>query len=131
MAASLQDQGILGSEPVFVQRVRSSMLAAAVAISSDGLSTGINIKRHTLVQNVMTSPDSWKAIFAAAVATDASVGTDALGGLSADGNGNSLVQTTTVNGVTSGNSASQSLKVTDAHINTAVSSMWNAMFGGQ
>jgi hypothetical protein len=109
------------------------MITAAIAISSDGLSTGINVKRHAQVASIMNSPDSWKSMFAAAVATDANVGADVIVGASADGNGNFLTQTVTSGSppVTTGNSASQAVKVTDAHITTAVAAMFNSFFGGQ
>lgn len=72
-AQSLNDEQVLSLNTLFVQRVRQSMIAAAGAISSDGLSTGINIKRHAQVQQIMTSPDSWKGLFAAALATQSGV----------------------------------------------------------
>lgn len=130
-APSLSDIGLLGIDPTFTQRCRTVMIEACINIASDGLSTGINIKRHAQVAQMMTSPDSWKALVAAAVATDANVGADVISGASADGHGNYLVQEVTVNGVTTGNSIDQAAKVTDAHITTAVSSMFNSFFGGQ
>lgn len=130
---SLSDIGLLGSDPTFTQRVRSAMVTAAIAISSDGLSTGINIKRHAQVQQIMNSPDSWKSLFSAAVATDTNVGADVLVGATPDAHGNYLIQTVTSGTppVTTGNSASQAVLVTDAHITTAVASMFNSFFGGQ
>ena len=145
MSATLQDQGVLGSDPGFTQKVRQAMITAALAIASDGLKVlPIDIKRHTLVQQVLNSPDSWKAIFAAAVATDATVSTQAISGLAADGNGNYLT-VATVNPVPPDTTpaavltqaalqakvSAQVVKITDASINNAVSSVWNAMFGGQ
>lgn len=130
-APSLSDIGLLGSDPTFTQRVRSAMITAAIAISSDGLSTGINVKRHAQVASIMSSPDSWKSMFSAAVATDTNVGADAIVGATPDAHGNYLVQQVTVNGVTTGNSSSQAVLVTDAHITTAVASMFNSFFGGQ
>lgn len=72
-AQTLNDEQVLSNDTAFVQRVRQSMLLSAINISSDGLSTGINIKRHAQVQQVMNSPDSWKALFAAGVATQSAV----------------------------------------------------------
>lgn len=130
-APSLSDIGILGVDPVFTQRCRTAMIEACINIASDGLSTGINIKRHAQVQQMMTSPDSWKALVAAAVATDANVGADVIVGATPDAHGNYLVQQATVNGVTTGNSITQAALVTDAHITNAVSAMFNSFFGGQ
>jgi hypothetical protein len=72
-AQSLNDEGVLSNDGLFVQRVRQSILTQSINISSDGLATGINLKRHAQVQQVMDSPDGWKSLFAAAIATQATV----------------------------------------------------------
>ena len=127
-AQSLNDEAVLSNDTNFYQRVRTSMIAAAIAISSDGLSTGINIKRHAQVQQVMNSPDSWKGLFAAAVATQSGVIN------LATANGTVALTPVVCSGtpvVCTGNADTQEALVTDAAINTAVAAAWNSFFGGQ
>jgi hypothetical protein len=63
--STLNDQVVLANDGLFLQRVRQSIISAAINISSDGLSTGINLKRHSQVQSILSGPDGWKANFAA------------------------------------------------------------------
>lgn len=110
---ALLDQAVLSNDPTFVQRVRTAIIAAAVAISNEGAVTN-HAQRDVIAVNVLTNPDAWKTTFAACVATDANCIADA-------------TQNGTVT-LTSGNVSTQSALVTDLHINNAVSSMWNSFF---
>jgi hypothetical protein len=108
------DQQLLSSDATFQNRVRQSLLTACAAIKSEAVTTAFHRERETYVQGVMNAADSYKLIFAQAVATNSSVISDA-----------------TVAGatpLTSGNVATQAALVTDPHIDTAVSSLFNAFF---
>ena len=100
---ALIDQVTLAADSVFITRVRQSIIATAVAIQNEATSTGFHQNRARLATKVMNAPDSFSPLFAKAVATDATVQADA---------GSPPVQTL----------------VTDAHLNSAVSAMWNAFF---
>lgn len=100
---ALIDQVTLSADSTFITRVRQSIIAAAIAIQSETVSTGFHELRAKLAKAVMNQPDSYAPLFAKAVATDATVQTSA---------GSPPVQTL----------------VTDANINNAVSAMWNAFF---
>jgi hypothetical protein len=119
---SLGDTGLLASDPIFISRVKAAMIQAAINIASDGLTTGINPKRHAQVSQILNNPDWWKGLFAPAVATDATVGNAVAGVLVADTHNNYLTST---------NAAAQAALATDAQIANAVSAMFNAFFGGQ
>lgn len=102
--AALSDQVALSADTNFQSRVRQAIIAAAIAISNEAVSTGFHDLRAKLARAVMNQPDTYAPLFAKAVVTDATVQSDYTGG------GN--LQTA----------------VTDAHINNAVSSMWNSFF---
>jgi hypothetical protein len=117
-AQTLSDKGLLPTDATFQRRVQASMLTAAINISSDGLTTGINIKRHAQVASIMTSPTLWMVLFAQAVAAE-----DA-----------TIISQATQSGsvaLTTGNLAAQAAMVTDTAINNAVSAVFNSFFGGQ
>jgi hypothetical protein len=117
-AQSLSDKAVLGANSVFVQRVQEALLTAAIAVSSDGLTAGaVNQKRHIQAQSIMIGSLAWSLMFAPAVATDATV-------IGAATQGGTVPLTT-------GNVVAQQALVTDASIANAVSSMYNAFFGGQ
>jgi hypothetical protein len=130
-AQSLNDQVALANDAIFIQRVRQSMILAAVNISADGLTTGINIKRHALAQSVMNNPDGYKQLFAEAVATQPS----AIG--PATVTGAVVLKPMICTGqptppcVETGNIDAQQALVTDAVINNSVLFVFNAFFGGQ
>jgi hypothetical protein len=131
-AQSLNDQSVLSLDTIFTQRVRTSMISAAINISSDGLSTGINLKRHAQVQQIMINPDGWKSLFSAAIATQPTV----IGPATASGTVVLTPMVTTCSGSpqvcnTTGNVDTQQALVTDTVINTAVASVFNSFFGGQ
>ena len=130
-AQSLNDQVALANDAIFIQRVRQSMILAAVNISADGLTTGINIKRHALAQSVMNNPDGFKQLFAEAVATQPSAinpatvtGTVVLKPMICTGQ-------PTPPCVETGNIDAQQALVSDAVISNSVLFVYNAFFGGQ
>jgi hypothetical protein len=113
MTATLNDMGLLATDAGFQRRVQSSMTAACIAIVSEAASASFHRERQKLAVQIMNAPTAWVALFSNAVATDTNCSTDATGG-------GSYVALTT------GNLATQAALVTDAHINTAVSSMFNS-----
>jgi hypothetical protein len=129
LAQSLNDQVVLANDALFNARVRMSLISAAINISSDGLTTGIHIKRHAQAQAIMTNAPT--AAFAAAIATQPAV----IGAATASGTVvlkpmvcNNPPQT----GCTeTGNVDTQQALVSDAVINTNVAAVYNSFFGGQ
>ena len=69
-AASLHDQSILSTDPGFTQRVRASIVAAAIAISNEGAVT-LHTQRDAVAVGVISNPNYWQETFAASIATDA------------------------------------------------------------
>lgn len=126
LTQSLNDELVLGSDQTFQGRVRSSIITAAINISADGLTTGINIKRHAQVQQIMNQPDYWKVLFAEAIATQATV----IGPATSSGTV-ALTPCTNTTGSCNGNVATQGALVSDSVINTAVAAVFNSFFGGQ
>lgn len=125
--ATLNDQFVLSSNGLFLQRVRQSIITQALAVSSDGLSTGVNIKRHVQVRDIMMNPETWKNLFAAAIVTQAAV-------IDAATTGGTVVLTpmvTAADGSTTGNADAKQALVSDTIINNTVSAVFNAFFGGQ
>jgi hypothetical protein len=131
MAQSLNDQSVLSLDLIFTQRVRTAMISASINISSDGLSAGINLKRHAQVQQIMINPDGWKGLFSAAIATQPTV----IGPATASGT--VVLKPMVCTGqatppcIETGNVDTQQALVTDTVINTAVSAVYNSFFGGQ
>lgn len=111
-AASHGDQAVLASDTTFQNRVRSSLVAACIAIANEGFSVVNHKKRADFCSQVLSAPDSFKTIFAVSVSTDAGVVGDAT-------NGGTVA-------LSSANAAAQAALVTDAHIDSAISSEFNA-----
>lgn len=114
MAASYSDQQFLAADPTFQNRVRQSLINACIAIKNEAITTAFHRERETYVVQVMANPDSFKIIWAQAVATNTAVIADA-----------------TQNGtvvLTGTNAQTQAALVTDAHIDTAISSDFNSFF---
>lgn len=114
MAASYSDQQFLAADVTFQNRVRQSLLAACIAIKSEAVTVAFHRERETFLVGVTTSPDSYKVFVAQAVATNASVISDA------------TVAGTVV--LTGANAAAQAALVTDAHLDTAIASDFNSFF---
>jgi hypothetical protein len=116
---ALVDNNVLGANTTFLGRVQSSLLAASIAIFAEGTGVNNHRERVALVHQVLSSPTNllaWATTFALAVATDAAVASDA-------------TQANTVT-LTASNVLAQQALVTDAHINAAVSAMFNAFCSG-
>jgi hypothetical protein len=111
MASTRNDQFTLSNDSGFRNRVRTSLVAACVAIYNEGWNVPFHKERQSLVVNVLNAPDSFTNLFADSVATDANIISDA-------------TQAGTVT-LTTGNVAAQAALVTDAHIDSAVASQFN------
>lgn len=106
------DKFLLAGDPTFIGRVRQSMIAAAISIKNEAVTTSFHRERETLVVAIMNSPENYKTLFANSVATDANCISDAtVAGATA---------------LTGANVAAQAALVTDAHIDVAVSSQFNS-----
>jgi hypothetical protein len=114
MAASYSDQQFLAADPTFQNRVRQSLVAQCINIKSEAVTVAFHRERETYVAAVMNSPDSFKLIFAQAVAANASVIADA------------TAAGTVV--LSAANAAAQAALVTDVHIDTAISGDFNSFF---
>lgn len=113
-AQTLNDQAQLASDPTFQQRVRTSMLAAAVAISNESGAAALHANRDALAVQILLEPTIWVYRFSYSVATDATVS-------SAATSAGTVV-------ITPANLAARAALVTDASINNAVSGQWNSFF---
>lgn len=74
--ASLAVVAALAQEASFVQRVKSAMIAAALAVAGEavaGMTTTVYGKRQHLAYEVLNSPDQYVYRFAWAAATNATV----------------------------------------------------------
>lgn len=115
MAVTHNDKYQLSQEPAFQTRVQVSLMAACVAIANEGWTIVFHRERADFARSVLLSPSSptnYVQLFSNAVATDVSV----IGDATAAG--------TVV--LTGANRAAQSALVTDAHIDSAVSAMFNS-----
>jgi hypothetical protein len=112
-AASHSDSAVLSTDPTYQNRVQESLLAYCVqTVVSEDPRTVVNHKqRATLCELAVTSPASFKTLFAATTATDTTILADA-------------TQAGTV-ALTSGNVAAQAALATDAHIDNAVAAEFN------
>jgi hypothetical protein len=119
MPASRSDSYILGQSVAFQNRAQQSMVATCIAISSEGGTVAHHSARLALVHQILANPTqfaNYVVMFSSAVATDATVLADA-------------TQAGTVV-LTTGNVATQSALVTDAHLDSATSGMFNAFVQG-
>jgi hypothetical protein len=127
MPASFADQDILSTNTTFQNRVRQGLLTTCTNISAESLVLSANPlpaaaqtaltlhnRRAAYAAAVQGNGDNYKIVWAEAVATDATVISDA-------------TQAGTVV-LTTANAAAQQALVTDAHISTAISSQFNSFF---
>jgi hypothetical protein len=115
MAISHNDKYQLSQEPTFQNRVQASLVAACVSISNEGWAVAFHRERATFAAQVLLSPTgsiNYVQLFSNAVSTDANVIGDA-------------TQAGTVI-LTSANRTAQAALVTDAHIDAAISSIFNS-----
>lgn len=114
MATSLNDQAILSADQLFINRVRQSLVATCVAVTTEATTAAYHYRRAAYATAVLNNPTSFQQIFAYAVAGDSNVIGDA-----------------TVGGtvpLTAANADTQQALVTDAHINSAISGQFNSFF---
>lgn len=114
MAASYSDQQFLAADPTFQNRVRQSLVKACIAIKNEAVTTAFHRERESYLVAIMNQPDTFKVFVSQAVATDAGVISDA-----------TAAGTVVLTGT---NAAAQAALVTDAHIDTAISSQFNSFF---
>lgn len=114
MATSRSDMYILSQEATFQNRVRASMIAASISITTEADSVSYHRERQTYAVAVINSPDTFKLLFANTAATDATV----IGAATQAG--------TVV--LTAGNVAAQQALVGDAAIDNAISGQFNSFF---
>lgn len=115
MSASRNDSNVLGTYGPFANRVQPALIAACVAIANEGTAVANHPYRLSLVHAILSSPSNltaWTTLFALSVSTDATVLADA-------------TQAGTV-ALTANNISTQVALVTDAHIDAAISSQFNA-----
>lgn len=129
-AQTLNDQVVLANDQTFLNRVKQAAFTQALAVSSDALTTGVNIKRHAQVTTIMNDANGWKFQLASAIVTQAGVinpatanGTVALTPMVCYGLPTGCVET--------GNVKVQQALITDTVINNTISAVFNAFFGGQ
>lgn len=112
MAASYSDKAILATDPGFQSRVKASLVQASVSITNEGWTVPFHEMRMRYAVGVLNSPSSFAPLFANAVANDAGVIGDATqGGTVA---------------LTGANVVAQAALVTDAHLDTAVASVFGS-----
>ncbi len=114
MAISYGDKKFLANDVSFQDRVRQSMVAACVAIKNEATTTSFHRERETYLVGIMNSPDTYKVLFATATANSSDVISDATGA--------GTVVLTLTNVSTAGS------QVTDAHLDTAISGLFNSFF---
>lgn len=114
MAASRSDQFILATHVPFQNRVRSSMVFTAIAITTEAWTVAFHRERQTYAVAILNSPDAFMPLFANAIATDSLVIADAT-------TGGTVV-------LTGANITTQAALVTDAHIDAALSGQFNSFF---
>jgi hypothetical protein len=115
MAASYSDQQFLAADPTFQNRVRQSLLAACQAIKSESPTTvPFHRERETFAVGVENGADAFKVIVAQSISTNAAV-------IGAATTGGTVV-------LNAGNVAAQAALVTDAQIDTAISTNFNSFF---
>lgn len=114
MATTRSDMYILSTSTNFQNRVRASLSATAVSVTTEARTVAFHRERETYAVSILNAPDSYMPLFANTVATDAAV----IGG---------ATQAGTV-ALTAGNVATQQALATDAQIDAAISSQFNSFF---
>lgn len=115
MAASRSDENQLSQDPIFQGRVQASLVAACVAIANEAWTVPFHRERSTFAAQILSATGGqspYVTLFSNSVSTDPNVIADAT-------QGGTVV-------LTGANRAAQAALVTDAHIDAAVSSQFNA-----
>lgn len=115
MAASHSDSFQLSGDATFQGRVQAALLTAFISIANEGWAVAFHRERARFIQNALSSTTSLNSavvLFTNSVSTDSTVLADAtVGG------------TVVLSGA---NRANQAALVTDVHIDSAISSQFNA-----
>lgn len=112
MAVAHTDKFELSQTSTFRNRVKVGLVATAVAIVNEAVSTGFHSRRRPYAIGILNAPDSYAPLFTNSVATDAAV----IGAATAAG---------TV-AITAANADARQALVTDAQIDSAISAQFNA-----
>lgn len=116
MAVSYNDKYQLAQSTLFQHRVQASLCAAALAVQSENANTTpLHPPRADLARSILLSPTgntNYVQLFSNVVACDTSVINDATG--------------SGTTAITAANMDAQQANVTDAHIDAAISSTFNA-----
>lgn len=116
MAVSYNDKWQLAQSTLFQHRVQASLVAGCLAIASESASTvPLHAARADLARNILLGPTgntNYVLLFSNAVACDTNVINDATG--------------TGTTAITAANMDAQQASVSDAHIDAAISSTFNA-----
>lgn len=116
MAVSYNDKYQLAQSTLFQHRVQASLIAGALAIQSESpLTTAQHYPRSDLARSILLAPTgttNYVQLFSNVVACDTNVINDATG--------------TGATAITAANMDAQQANVTDAHIDSAISSTFNA-----
>jgi hypothetical protein len=116
MAVSYNDKYQLAQSPLFQHRVQASLVAAALAIQAESaLTVPLHPPRADLARSILLGPTgntNYVVLFCNAVACDTNVINDATA--------------TGATAITAANMDAQQASVTDAHIDAAISSTFNA-----
>jgi hypothetical protein len=109
---NLSDQQFLAADPTFINRVRQSMITAAIAIKNEGWAVIFHKEREAFVVKVMNTPEAYKVLFSFGVSTDATV----------------LANATSAGAVplTVANTPARAALVLDASIANAISNQFNS-----
>lgn len=115
MAASLKDMDTLRQNPSFQARIRAAIIQGSITVGNENPdTTPYHRERVTYTAQVMNAPDTFAPLFASAAATDTTI-----------------INQATANGtvtLTTTNYDAQQALVTDAAINSAVGTQFNAFF---
>jgi hypothetical protein len=109
---NLSDQQFLAADPTFINRVRQSMVAAAIAIKNEGWTIIFHKEREALVVKIMNTPEGYKVLFSFGVATDTTVLANATSGGTVP--------------LTATNASARAALVLDASIANAISNQFNS-----
>jgi hypothetical protein len=77
MAASRKDMAVLATDATFQSRVQASMVAAAIAITTEAWTVAFHRERQTQAVQILNAPSLFTPLFSNSVATDSSVISDA------------------------------------------------------
>lgn len=112
MTASYSDSFQLSINGSFQNRVQESLVHACINVGTEAWTVPFHRERATFAAQVLNAPAGFVPFFANAIATDATVLADAT-------SGGTIALTST-------NSSTAQAAITDAHIDNAITAMWNS-----